>query len=106
MPRATLPKQDGARRLNSKERERIERIRSRCEFLRGRISVSPEGSTRHWRDTAELSALVWVVDAVEALVAGTYQPPPADERRGVPRVRPTALERWERREAEKAEVTR
>lgn len=82
--------------LNSKERERLERLRRRADFLLERIS-RPDGPERWW-DVAERSALVWAIDAIEALKAGTYQPPPVDQR-------PSAQERFERRAAQAKEIT-
>jgi hypothetical protein len=76
--------------LNAKERERLERLRRRSDFLLERIS-RPDGPERWW-DVAERSALVWAIDAIEALKAGTYQPPKVDPR-------PSAMERAERRAA-------
>lgn len=69
------------------------RLRERCAYIRDRQKNDPK-----WYLEAELSALTWAIDAIEALVAGTYQPPPV-ERGGDPnRPRPSALERWERRQ--------
>lgn len=79
--------------LNSKERERLERLTRRIEFLRER-STRDDGSD-HWHDRAELSALVWVTEGFVALKAGTYQEPPVEQR--VRKNQLTALERWERR---------
>lgn len=42
------------RRLNGKERERLDRLRRRCDFLRQRIAVH---GLQHSHDRAELSAL-------------------------------------------------
>jgi hypothetical protein len=82
--------------LNSKERERLDRLRERSEYLLRRITDKQTEGIDPWQLVAERSALVWAIDAIEALRAGTYQPPPVD--RGPDnRVRPSALERWERR---------
>ncbi len=82
------------RPLNSKERERLKRLEDRCQYLRMRIAVDGDVHTRR---VAELSALTWAIDAIEAMAAGTYQPPPCETREG--RERPTAIERAERRAA-------
>jgi hypothetical protein len=63
-------------RLNSKERERLDRLRRRADWLKQRSADVPEGVKSH--DLAELSALTWAINAIEALAAGAYQPPPVD----------------------------
>lgn len=83
--------------LNSKERERLHRLRERSEYLLRRIAEKEAEGLNPWHLVAERSALVWAIDAIEALKAGTYQPPPVDRGGGAGRERPTALERWERR---------